>query len=195
MIYRDTYGNFIEAFGDFSKEITFLSRAVCKIDWRYSMKNILIEPSDVASEKFRGVSTDGRRLHIVDPLSCPDGLGLEAGNWRPLKTVSKYSWITQIKESKESTGQFPDYRRVISRDKPQFTFKLPGIPHRDKTGDINYMVKLFREFPEPTSINWNYINDLDYYRPWEVKWYGKDKPVIFESENYSAVIMPRAWDE
>jgi hypothetical protein len=36
----------------------------------------------------------------------------------------------------------------------------------------------------------NYINALDRYRAWEVKWYGSEKAVLFESGGYTAVIMP-----
>jgi hypothetical protein len=102
------YGTFIEAAGEFSRQITFLSRAVGKDETRYFMNHILIEPSDVESGKFRGVATDGRRLHLVDPLSCPDNIGIEAGNWRPLKMGGKISWIAQIKSDE---GKFPDYRK------------------------------------------------------------------------------------
>jgi hypothetical protein len=61
------YGTFIEAAGEFSRQTTFLSRAVGKDDSRCP-RYILIEPSDVEPGKFRGVATDGTRMHIVDPL-------------------------------------------------------------------------------------------------------------------------------
>jgi hypothetical protein len=182
------HGTFIEAFGQFSKEITFLSRAVCKDDDRYFMRHILIESSDNEPGKFRGVSTDGKRLHIVDPLSCPAGIGLEAGSWRPLKRGGECSWIAQIKEDR---GTFPNYRSVIPRNVPLFTFELPGIPRGDDLlGNMPFLVKFFREFPEPTVFNMNYINALDHYRAWKVKWYGSNNAVLFESNSYSVVIMP-----
>jgi DNA polymerase III sliding clamp (beta) subunit (PCNA family) len=181
------YGTFVEAAGEFSRQITFLSRAVCKDETRYRLKHIMIEPSDTEPGKFRGVATDGRRLHLVDPLSCPDGIGLEAGKWQPLKMGGNTSWIAQVKSDE---GRFPDYRRVIPKDEPLFTFKLSGLPRGNLMGNMPFLVKFFREFPEPTAINMNYINSLDHYLDWEIKWYGSNEAVLFESNSYSAVIMP-----
>jgi hypothetical protein len=182
-----THGTFIEAFGEFSRQITFLSRAVCKDDSRYYMCHILIEPSDVETGKFRGVATDGKRLHIVDPLECPDSVGLEAGNWKPLKMGGQCSWIAQIKSD---VGVFPDYRKIIPKDNPVFTCELQ-LPRGDNlSGHMVSLVKFFREFPEPTAINMNYLNALDPYNVWQVKWYDGDKPVLFETYRRSAVIMP-----
>jgi hypothetical protein len=181
------YGTFIEGYGEFSKEITFLSRAVCKDITRYQMCHILIESSDVEPGKFRGVATDGKRLHIVDPLSCPDGIGLEAGNWIPLKNGGKTAWMAQIKSD---AGEYPNYRMVIPKDEPLFTFELLGLPRGNLMMNMQYLVKFFREFPEPTAININYINSLDYYLEWKAKWYGSNKAVLFESNSYTAVIMP-----
>jgi hypothetical protein len=185
------YGTFVEAAGEFSRQITFLSRAVCKDKSRYFMCHILIEPSDVEPGKFCGVGTDGKRLHLVDPLACPDGIGLEPGNWRPLKMGGKTAWIAQIKSDE---GKFPNYRKVIPNDKPLFEFELPGLPRGNLTGNMPYLVKFFREFPEPTAINMNYLNSLDHYLDWKIKWYGSDKAVLFESNSYSAVIMPMQMD-
>jgi hypothetical protein len=181
------YGTFIEAQEEFSRQITFLSRAVCKDENRYFMCHILIESSDVEPGKFRGIAFDCKRLHIVDPLSCPDEIGLETGNWRPLKMGGKTSWMAQIKSD---VGTFPDYRKVIPKGEPLSTFELPGLPRGDLTKNMSYLVKFFREFPEPTAINFNYLNSLDHYSAWKVKWYGSDKAVLFESKGYTAVIMP-----
>jgi hypothetical protein len=181
------YGTFVEAKGEFSRQITFLSRAVRKDMSRYFMCHILIEPSDVECGKLRGVATDGRRLHIIDPLSCPEVIGLEAGNWRPLKMGGECSWIAQIKSDE---GIFPDYRKVIPKDEPLFTFELPGLPRGDLTENMPYLVDFYRKFPEPTAINMNYLNSLDHYQAWKVKWYGGNKAVLFKSNGYSAVIMP-----
>jgi hypothetical protein len=181
------YGTFVEAFGEFSREITFLSRAVCKNEAQYFMCHILIEPSDVEPGKFKGVATDGKRLHIVDPLSCLDDIGLEPGNWRPLKMDGICSWIAQIKDDR---GMFPAYRMVIPQNEPAFTFELISLPRGVLMRDLSFLVKFFREFPKPTAINMNYINALDHFCPWTVKWYGSEKAVLFESGGYTAVIMP-----
>jgi hypothetical protein len=181
------YGTFVEAFGEFSREITFLSRAVCKDESRYFLCHILIEPSDRKPGKFRGVSTDGRRLHIVDPLSCPDNIGVEAGNWRPLKNGGQCSWIARIKDD---MGTFPNFRKVIPRNDPTFTFELPSLPRGNISISMPFLVRFFREFPGATAINMNYINALDCSCAWTVKWYGSNKAVLFESGSYTAVIMP-----
>ena len=186
------YGTFVEAQGEFARQITFLARAVYKdrnmdMDVRLP-QYILIEPSDIESDKFRGVSTDGRRLHLVDPLFFPDGIGVEPGLWRPLKRGGETSWMAQIKSDEK---RFPNYRKVIPTNKPAFEFELPGLPRGDLVYTMAYLVELFRKFPEPTSINWNYLNALDHYRVWKVKWYEPNKAVLFESDNYTAVIMPQ----
>jgi hypothetical protein len=181
------YGTFVEAAGEFSRQITFLSRAVCRDEGCYFLRYIMVEPSDTEPGKLRGVATDGKRLHLVDPLSCPDGIGFEAGKWKPLKMGGRTSWIAQIKSDE---GRFPDYRKIIPKDEPLFTFELPGLPRGDVQSNMPYLVKFFREFPEPTAINMNYINSLDHYLDWKIKWYGSNKPVLFESDGYSAVIMP-----
>jgi hypothetical protein len=181
------YGTFIEAAGEFSRQTTFLSRAVGKDDARRFMRGILIEPSDVEPGKLRGVAADGRRMHIVDPLACPDGVGLEAGNWRPLKMGGGYSWMAQIKSD---VGTLQDYRRAIPQDEPLFTFELSGLPRGDLMMNMPYLVKFFREFPEPTAINMNCLNDLDHDFVWQVKWYGSEKAVLFESDSLTALIMP-----
>jgi hypothetical protein len=181
------YGTFVEAFGEFSKEIRFLSRAVYRDEGCYPIRHILIEPSDVEPGKFRGVSTDGRRLHVVDPLSCSDDIGVEPGNWRPLKTNSKCSWMAHIPSNGE---QFPPYRKVIPHDEPAFASELPGMPLGSRMlENMPYLDKFFREFPEPTVINMNHIDALDCSRDWTVKWYGSNKAVLFESGKYTAVIM------
>jgi hypothetical protein len=182
------HGTFIEAFGEFSKEITFLSRAVCNDEERYWICHILIEPSSVEPGKYRGVSTDNKRIHIVDPLSSPDDIGLETGNWRPLKRGGECSWIAQIKDD---VGRFPNYRTVIPHNEPLSTFKLPGLPRgKGLMWNMPFLVDFFRKFPDPTAINMNYLNALDPSYEWEVKWYGSDKAVLFESGSYTAVIMP-----
>jgi hypothetical protein len=185
------FGTFVEAAGEFSRQITFLARAVGNDEARYFMNHILIEPSDVEPGRLRGVATDGRRLHLVDPLFCPEDIGVEAGNWRPLKKGGKTAWMAQIKSE---AGIFPNYRKAIPKDEPSFTFELPGLPRGNLMADMPYLVKFFREFPEPTAINMNYLNSLDPSLKWKAKWYGANKAVLFESDNYLAVVMPMSMD-
>jgi DNA polymerase III sliding clamp (beta) subunit (PCNA family) len=181
------YGTFIEEAGEFSRQITFLSRAVSSDPTRYYINHILIEPSETYRGKLCGIATDAKRMHIVDPLCCPEDIGLETGNWRPLKKGGKTAWMAQIKSDE---GKFPDYREAIPKNEPLFTFKLPGLPRGNLMGNMPYLAKFFREFPDPTAININYLNSLDPDLPWKISWYGAKKAVLFESDNYSAIIMP-----
>jgi hypothetical protein len=182
------YGTFIEAFGEFSREITFLSRVLDRSpEWNGGYLNrIVIEPSDTETGKFRGAATDGMRLHIVDPLSAPDGIGLEAGNWQPLRRGGKNSWTAQIKDD---MGKFPNYRHAIPDGGPLFTFEL-NMPCGGSMRNMSFLVKFFREFPGITAININHLNALDPNLTWEVKWYDSHKAVLFESGRYTAVMMP-----
>ena len=83
------HGTFVEAFGMFGNQMGFLSRALGRDETRPLFHHILIEPSEADEGKFRGVATDGRRIHIVDPLSCPGNVGIEAGRWRFLRFKPK----------------------------------------------------------------------------------------------------------
>jgi hypothetical protein len=179
------YGTFVEALGEFAREIAFLSRAVCK-DGSHPSRYILIEPSEIEAGKFRGVATDCKRLHLVDPLSCPDGL-IKPGNWRPLKMGGQYAWIAQIISDCE---KFPNYRSVIPKGESLYTFNLTGLPRGNLMSNMSYLVTFFREFPEPTAINLNFLNALDPYRNWLVQWYGSEKAMLVTSGNHMAVIMP-----
>ena len=97
------------------------------------------------------------------------------------------SWIAQIRSD---VGRFPDSRVAIPKDKPLFTFDLPGLPRGNLIGNMPYLIDFFRKFPEPTAINFNYLNSLDHYSAWKVNWYGSDKAVLFESNRFAAIIVP-----
>jgi hypothetical protein len=157
---QNSYGRFIEAGGELSKQISFLSRAVKRANDGAAMNFILVEPSDVEADKRRGVSTDGRRLHIVDPFFSSEETVIESGLWRPLKTGGEFSWIAQLKDYH---FDFLPYRKVIPRDEPLSTFILDGLPRGEKREGMNTLVQFFREFPEPTVINLNYLRGLDCY--------------------------------
>jgi hypothetical protein len=180
------YGLFVEASGEFARQITFLSRAVCKDGSRHWMRHICIEQSEINHNRFLGVATDGKRLHLVDPLACPGNIGITEGNWRPLKMGGKHSWIAQILSD---CGKFPNYRDVMPQGEPLCTFELAGIPRGNIMGNMSHLIKFFRKFPEPTAINLNYLNSLDPDRVWTVRWYGSDKAVSFESTGNIALIM------
>ena len=83
------HGTFAEAFGQFARQIEFLSKALGRDETRPAFRYILIEPSEKDAGKYLAVAADGRRLHIVDPLLCPDNIGIEAGERRFLRSTPK----------------------------------------------------------------------------------------------------------
>jgi hypothetical protein len=179
------YETFIEADGELGRQITFLSRVLRKNgDFDYT-SNILIEKSEIEEGKFRGVACDNYRLHIVDPLfMLSPEVGLAEGYWRSLKSGGATAWIVKCDQS----YRFPNFRAVMPKVDPLFTFRLPGLPRGDISRNTDFLVKFFREFPEPTALNMRYLNALDHNREWTVKWYGVKKPILFESDDYTALI-------
>jgi hypothetical protein len=180
------YGTFIEADGEFARQINFLSRVVCKDVSFANMDKILIGKSEIGEGKFFGAACDHHQLHIVDPLwvLSPDVIGLTEGHWTTLKSGGAAAWIANLGTS----GRFPDFRAVMPKVDPLFTFRLPGLPRGDISRNTDFLVKFFREFPEPTALNMRYLNALDHNREWTVKWYGVNKSVSFESDNCTALI-------
>jgi len=192
------YGTFIESQGAFTQELRFLAKAVSDDETRYFINFILIEPSEDEDNRadksfplFRGVSTDGRRLHIVDPINPAAGpiFGLCPGYWH---VVNNKPSCVQIALVPDFEGQFPNYRKVIPSDdvlhRSEFSgFSLSGRRTGESSREIS---KFFRSFPEPTPINLQYIADLGVDTPWKVEWRGNKKGVTFVSGNKTAIIMP-----
>lgn len=194
------YGAFIESKGSFAQELRFLAKAVSGDETRYFMNHIFIEPSMLPDEWwkrrgeykpiYRGVATDGRRLHIVDPMpNDHEYSSLCAGFWH---VVSNKASCVQIAYIPDFQGQFPQYEKVIQREDPlqesEFSgFSLSGRRTGESSREIS---KFFRSFPEPTPINLTYIADLGIDTPWKVEWRGAKKGVTFKSGNKTAIIMP-----
>jgi hypothetical protein len=194
------YSTFIEARGEFAWQINFLSKAISDDETRFFMQVLHIEASEKKDGSFMGVTTDGRRLHKVDPLACPFD-NLNAGDWRVVKSNSEIGWIAkQIPTETDGDGKplpgFPAWRRVIPHDTPGFTTKFEGFAYSRKVRSHNYsdMVKFIREFPNPTVLNLDYLADLGIL-VWDVGWYSGNKSVTFTSGDYYAVIMPMMYEE
>jgi hypothetical protein len=197
---RMKYGTFIEARGEFARQINFLSKAVSDDEDRFFMQVLHIEASEKKEGAFLGVTTDGRRLHKIDPLACPFD-DLDVGDWRVLKSDEKTGWITkqippETEEYKPLKG-FPLWKRVIPQDTPGFTTKFEGFAYSSRVKNCNYadMVRFVREFPDPTVLNLDYLADLGVNLVWDVGWYGGNKAVTFTSGDYYAVIMPIMYEE
>jgi hypothetical protein len=193
------YGTFIEAQGEFARQINFLSKAVSDDKTRYFMQSLHIEASEKKEGAFLGITTDGIRLHKIDPLACPFD-NLEAGDWRVVKSNSKTGWIAkQIPpeiDGKPWEG-FPAWRRVIPHGTPVFTTNFEGFAYSSKVINHNYdgMVRFVREFPDPTVFNLDYLADLGVNLTWEVGWYSGNKAVTFTCGDYFAVIMTMMYDD
>jgi hypothetical protein len=194
------YGTFIEARGEFDRQINFLSKAISDDETRYFMQVLHIEASEKKEGAFLGITTDGRRLHKVDPLACPFD-NLEAGDWRVIKSNSKIGWIAkqippETDEKKPWQG-FPAWRRVTPKDTPNFTTKFEGFAYSSKVKNCNYtdMVRFVREFPDPTVFNLDYLADLGVNLVWDVGWYSGNKSVTFTSGDRYAIIMPMMYED
>jgi hypothetical protein len=156
--------------------------------------NIKIEPSDAHEGRFRAITSDGRRLHIVDPLSCPDNIGIEAGAWRFLRSTPKTAWIAKVND--KDALDFPNYKRVIPEGKAAFeTDYYSGFINGKLQGrTLANAVKFINTFPHPTIINPAYLMDLG-NETWRVSWKEVNKGVVFESGNLKAVIMPMQFED
>jgi hypothetical protein len=184
------YGTFVEAFGQLSRQIEFLSKALGHDDTRPMFQYILIEPSEKEEGKFRAISTDGRRLHIVEPLACPDNIGIELGAWRFLRSTSKSSWIAEAVLDDRPIFQPPNYGRVIPTGRPNFETDYNSDCANKGSGNwLVSTVRFINGFPDPTVINPDYLADLG-NEAWKVSWFKNNKAVVFESGVYKAVIMP-----
>ena len=194
------YGAFIEAQGSFAQEIRFLAKAVSDNEYRYFMKHIFIEPSMLPDEwwkrrgeyepRYCGIATDGRRLHIVDPIpNDREYSSLCPGFWH---VVSNKASCVQIAHVPDFEGQFPNYRQVIPSDDvlhhSEFSgFTLSGQRAGESSREIS---KFFRSFPEPTPLNLAYLTDLGMDTPWKVEWRGARKVLTFKAGSRTAIIMP-----
>ena len=193
------YGTFVEAFGQFSRQIQFLSKALGDKEIWPELLYILIEPSEKNEGKFKGLSSDGRRLHIVDPLACPDNVGIEPGSWRFLRATPDTAWIAKV-TLKNDMPAFPNYKRVIPTEKPNFVTQCRFSMHDILYGSgILDVAKLINSFPALTAIKPTYLADLDLGHAdldlgdddvWHIAWYEQNKAVVFESGSNKAIIMP-----
>jgi|GEM_PF-2084711 len=201
-----TYGIFAEAFGRFADELYFLSRALGHDETRPMLHHLVIEPSEKNEGEFRGLASDGYRLHIVDPLSCPNDAGIDCGRWRflgvspkpklklkrELPKLPKQGAAFMAKITLCDIPPFPDYGKKIPSDRPlyetAFQFNLTkGMMRMDRVGQAVTRAAAFTSsFPEPTTIKPRYIIDLG-TENWHVSWYGQTGAVVFESDNRKAV--------
>ena len=189
------YGQFIDAEGSLSINLRFLSKALSDDDTRYFLKYIRIEPSD-KGEGLLAVATDGRRLHLVDPICertiAEELVGLAPGFWQVLKNSGqKKTWIARLDDSETSKNTFPNWRKIMPSVKPEYETTFDGFSSTSRE-QVNHtgLVTLLREFPEATAIDLGFLESLGTAFTWKVDWYGPDKAMKFTNGNRIALIMP-----
>ena len=160
------------------------------------MEYIYIAPSETGEEgALCGVATDGKRLHIVDPL-CKSitEYGLIPGHWSILKKLKKpIIWAARLNDIYTTAPdmKFADYKKVMPTGKPEYTTTFSGFclgsgTHRN----FGELARFLHDFPDTTAINLNYLHDLGTDSKWSVEWYGANKALKFTESTMTAVIMP-----
>jgi hypothetical protein len=174
------YSDFIEVeINKSCNDLNFLAKAISRDITRPIMQFLQIEESSIKPNLI-GIATDGKRMHIVDPLpEC----GLSIGAWRILKTGSKV-WLTKYADNKVN---FPTWRKVLPKGKPNYSTTFNGF---SITTNATSLTTLIREFPEPTALNLTFVLDLGISDVWDIEYRGPPSAVVFKSNNKTALIMP-----
>ena len=195
------YGIFVEAEGELARHLRFLAVAVSDDTTRYFMCDIEVEEMEPATEErkyplLRGIATDGRRLHIVEPLSASASVihGMTPGRYHVVSVKGKY---VQLAKFAEAPGAFPNWRKVVPEGLPKYetTFECFSLSGRHAGSSSAALAKMLRAFPAPTGINLKYLADLGQDDEWKVGWYGANRAIDFTSGPKRAVIMPMCMDE
>jgi hypothetical protein len=193
------YGRFVHAEDSLADQLRFLAVAVSGDETRYFMADIEVEEMEPATDGkarlLRAIATDGRRMHIVEPLNtaAAEIHGMEPGRWHVVANRVKYVELAKIEYP---DGSFPNWRKVVPDAAPKFETEFFGLSLKSSyimrhTPDL---LKLFRSFPEPTVINLKYLEDLGTGKKWKVEWHAPDRAVVFASGECRAIIMPMQAD-
>ena len=183
------YDRFIDARGIFAEELGFLARAVFNNETRLAMQYIFVEPLETG--ELKGAATDGRRLHIVNPLNEAAGaLGLTPGFWQVFKNTEKRLWIARLNDKETEGLIFPAYQRVIPAEEAKHETTFEGFAFSGRHAKHAELAKFIHDFPDTTAINLRFLADLDTGTEWKVDWYGGKKTMKFTAGSRMAVIMP-----
>lgn len=174
------YGNFIEIQGISSESFSFISNAISDDETRYFMNFAYCEDDKL-------ISTDGRRLHILDLSKNPyRGFFNEGKFYKHLKSTKKTCWFAEIKED---VGNFPNWKRVVPDNKESVSrFEFISYRQSNYRSSIEYS-KLLRMLPSEKAINFIHLNNLILNEKWTVYLFDGSKPIIFESENGVKAVM------
>jgi len=185
------YSAFIDAEGLNASHLDFLAKAASDDSTRFFMNNIHIEPSDKGEGLLLGVATDGRRIHLVDPIPEPiTFLGLTPGYWKVLKTSAKRVWLARLDDSITDGWNFPNWRKFVSSNEAVYETTFEGFALKKNYSNTHGLVKFMRGFPETTVVDINYLCQLGTDSTWKLEWFGNTMPLKFTAENLMAVIMP-----
>ena len=171
------YGKFIEVKGTQARDFQFIVKGISDDETRYFMNFAYCEDNKL-------ISTDGRRLHILDLQDNP--LGFENKKlYRALKSTTTIVWFVEITED---VGQFPNYKRVDPelRDYKTIDYYSAGKLHESSA----QLSKLLRAIPEKLYINLRFLYDLPKNVIWNVRIFQTTKALVFISGSMKAVIMP-----
>jgi len=191
------YNGFISAEGMIAYQLGFLAKVIFP-DKKLSFwgdthaECIYIKPSE-KGDGLSGITTDGRRLHLVDPIeeSLVKHWGLSAGYWEVIKNNSKQTQIARLDDKATNDWKFPNWRKVIPAEEAVYKTVFQGFSFKSKVLKKNHaeLARFFRDLPEATAINLEYLEDLG-VTEWDVEWYGQNKAVKFTAGDCVAVIMP-----
>jgi hypothetical protein len=191
---------FIDAEGFLAGQLKFLHRAVGDDETRYFMKELLIEPSEKGGGLLRGVATDGRHLHIVDPLSeaATKVYEMTPGFWRVLRSYDKKEriWLVRLGDKETANWHYPNWQKVVPNGEGvEYRTTFNGFAWNDGIGtNTSQLAVFFHDFPDATALRLGYLEALGIDCPWEVEWYGPQKIIKFIASDRVAVIMPLAID-
>ena len=181
-------------------DLAFVARAVSDDETRYFMNVVQIEasPESVSIGDFKTptldiVATDGRRLHVVrmDKESATQ-LGIEPGKWT-LEVKGGELRCSKLDEKSEADmGQFPQWAKVVPKDKPVATAVYAGYPTKrgEETQYSRAILNFLYSLPEQTTVNFAYLDDLGTGTGYSVDFYAASRPLAFHYGARLAVIMP-----
>lgn len=177
------YGKFIEIKKEDAAKFMFICKAV-------SDDIIRNCPNHVYCVENKLISTDGRRLHILELGDNPYGFNGKTF-YRVLEMNTKTVWIAEITSE---IGVFPNYKRVIpAGDHKKVRFIMKSGMHEITDNYVN-IAKLIREIPEEHALNLAFLEDLMKNVDWEVHIFEgtkeSTKGIKFVYKDLTAIIMP-----
>ena len=186
------YNAFIDCVGNLACELSFLSKATEANSMHPYMSEIKVEASESGEGELRGLTTDGKRLHMVDPIdkSAKD-FGLSPGYWHIFKKTERLIWAARICDEQTKDWNFFNIQRVMPSTEPEYRTEFLGfcLKYYSKR-NFGDLAKFLHDFPEVTAINLEYLHDLGMNTTWKVEWYGAHKALKFSAGNRMALIMP-----